>query len=142
MIDRRRLFDLLMGALIALGLVGWVLHLSGGPEVLAGEPTQEEGDAGSFLLATGSGASGGALLFVLNTRSRVLNVYEAEGGTRATRGLTFVASRKIERDLYVTGYNDKSEYSYQDLVERFRLEETRAKALDDEGGAGTGDGRK
>ncbi len=87
-----------------------------------------------FQMATGTAAHGGALLFVLNARTRTLNVYEAEGGSRATRGITFVASRKIDRDLYVTGYNDKSEYSYQDLVERFRVEEARPKVQASSGG--------
>ena len=156
---RQRIFDLCLGAFVGVGLLGWWQTLGAGSQfssqfsslfsqVLASEPqsspasgTQDsEGDAGPFLMATAKATTGGALLFLLNTQSRVLNVYEADGGTRATRGLTFVASRKIERDLYVTGYNDRSEYSYQDLVERFRLEETRAEALG-ESGAGTDDDR-
>jgi len=148
---RQRLFDLFLGALLGVGLLGWWQMFADGrvlPWVSAGEPRaasipqsmDQDGDAGTFLMETAKATTGGALLFVLNTRSRVLNVYEADGGTRATRGVTFVGSRKIERDLYVTGYNDRSEYSYQDLLERFRVEETRAEALG-EGGAGTDDDR-
>lgn len=117
----RRLLDFLLGALTATALVGWWSASRGGEVVAAPAPGAED----EFLMTTGTAAHGGALLFVLNTRTRTLNVYEAEGGSRATRGVTFVASRKIERDLYVTGYNDKSEYSYQDLVERIRAEEAR-----------------
>lgn len=125
---RQRILDFLMGGMAAAGL----LTLLTGWGHFGGSVAAEEGpaEAGEFQLATGNSATGGALLFVLNTRSRVLNVYEAEGGSRATRGLAFVASRKIERDLYVTGYNDKSEYSYRDLVERIRIEEAREEALE------------
>ncbi len=131
----RRILDFLFGALAAGGLLGWLLH-DGAGAVRA----QESGEDGDFIMATGASLQGGALLFLLNTRTRVLNVYEAEGGTRTTRGLTFVASRKIERDLYVTGYNDKSEYSYQDLLKRFEVEEARSRALETPG-AGPEDGR-
>ncbi|MBI4879151.1 MAG: hypothetical protein HY812_05755 [Planctomycetes bacterium] len=132
---RRRILDFLFGALAAAGLMGWLLQDEGTPV-----RADETSGAGEFLMATGAPLQGGALLFVLNTRTRVLNVYEAEGGTRTTRGLTFVASRKIERDLYVTGYNDKSEYSYQDLLKRFEMEEARSKALETPG-VGPEDGR-
>lgn len=127
-----------MGASAGAGLVALALTLqsSSGAIVRADGPPGEEAE---FQMATGTAAHGGALLFILNTRSRVLNVYEAEGGSRATRGLTFVASRKIERDPFVTGYNDKSEYSYQDLGERLRVEESRSTTpADPRAGAGGG----
>lgn len=136
MIARARLLDFLFGALAGAG----VLALLSPSHVVDAAPSQDPMTATSddFVVATGTAAHGGALLFVLNTRTRVLNVYEAEGGSRATRGVTFVASRKIERDLYVTGYNDKSEYSYQDLVERFRVEESRSRDADDSAPAPAG----
>lgn len=128
--------DRALGAVVALGVVGWVLALTGWGSssdfVRADEP-MEDGQA-EYVIRTESSSTGTALVFVLNTRTQVLNVYEAEGGTRATRGLSFVASRKIARDIHVTGYNDRSEYSYQDLLKRFELEEARQDALDDSEG--------
>lgn len=122
----RRLLDFLFGAVTAAALLGWWSVTSGvfGVEGVDAAPTDPNA-SGEFLMSTGTAAHGGALLFVLNTKTQTLSVYEAEGGSRATRGVTFVASRKIARDLYVSGYNDKSEYSYQDLVERIRVEEGR-----------------
>lgn len=97
------------GLLVALGV--WIGRRN--PPVFA------QDDAGAsrsaLILRAVPLPQGGALAFVLDTEQRVLSVYEAQGGTRATRGITFVASRKIARDRYVTGYNDQSEYSYEDL---------------------------
>jgi hypothetical protein len=39
-------------------------------------------------------------------------------------GLRFVAGRNIDLDLQVSGYNDKSEYTYREMVEQF---ETKSK---------------
>jgi len=134
-----RILDFALGAVTAVSLMGWFVAAQG-DDVVAAAQVDGAGPE-DFLMATGTAAHGGALLFVLNTKTRTLNVYEAEGGSRATRGVTFVASRKIERDLYVTGYNDKSEYSYQDLVERIRAEEARVRGTDQapvDGGPGDG----
>lgn len=125
----RRWLDFLFGALAGAGL--WSFAVGSPWGRVSAAPAEEPSE---FLMTTGTAAHGGALLFVLNTATRTLNVYEAEGGSRATQGVTFVASRKIDRDLYVTGYNDKSEYSYQDLVERFRVKEARPKVQDSSAG--------
>lgn len=136
----RRWRDVALGAALAFGAMGWVVAFLGpafgvgGAAVRADEPVSDA--PGEYLVRTESSSTGTALVFVLNTRTQVLNVYEAEGGSRATRGLSFVASRKIARDVYVTGYNDRSEYSYQDLLKRFELEEARQNALE---GSGDGD---
>ncbi len=90
--------------------------------VSAAEPTP----AGSqFLLESGTGKFGGPLLFVLDTKSKVLSAYEAEGGTPATRGLTWIGARKIEWDINTTSYNDKSEESYSSMKQRFEQEQAR-----------------
>ena len=119
--ERTRITDFLLGMACAAAVAGWLRDPT---PVAAQEPL--DADAPGYIVRTAASSTGTALLFVLNTESKVMNVYEAEGGSRATRGLAFIASRKIERDSFVTGYNDRSEYSYQDLVKRIQLEEARA----------------
>lgn len=138
-VSRRVWRDRGVGALMALAVVGWGFAVAGfvgvGEDrgfVRADEPDTDT--HAEYVIRTESSSTGTALVFLLNTRTQVLNVYEAEGGTRATRGLSFVASRKIARDIFVTGYNDRSEYSYQDLLKRFELEEARQDALEGKAG--------
>lgn len=131
---RQRLQDYCLGCLTVATLLlvsSWLKN----PNVV-----QAASGVGSeeFLLATGSSSQGGALIFVLNTEKEVLNVYEADGGSEAMRRLTFVASRKISRDLFVTGYNDKSEYSYRELGDRLRVEESKQSPSVEEEGSGGG----
>lgn len=111
----------LLGVAITAAVFGWCRR----PEVVRADGPVEGESSSEFIVRSAASSSGTALLFVLNQRTKVLSLYEGEGGSRATRGLSLVASRKIERDNYVTGYNDRSEYSYQDLVKRFQLEEAR-----------------
>lgn len=120
-------FEFALGATAAAAVAG----LARGPtEVRAEEPAPPAG--AEIAMEVGTSSTGTALVFLLNQRTQVLAVYEAEGGSRATRGLSFIAARKIARDIHVTGYNDRSEYSYQDLLKRFELEEMRQKALEEE----------
>jgi hypothetical protein len=109
--------DFLLGAACAAVIVS---VLRGPDRVVAADsgPSQPP----PYVLESATGKYGGPLLFVLDTKSKVLSVYEAEGGTPATRGLTWIASRKIEFDSYTTMYNDKSETSYSALKQRFEDE--------------------
>lgn len=139
----RRFFDFLFGAAAAAGLILWGLGGAGMSRVSAQEGAPPAA-APEYLMQTQSLANGGALLFVLNTEAKVLSVYEAQGGLKATRGVTFVASRKIERDVYVSSYFDRSEYSYQELGKKIEIEESRdrpegaSSSGTDSSGAGSG----
>jgi len=44
-----------------------------------------------------------------------LAVYEARGGARSSRRLSLVGARRIDLDLQLQGYNDDSDYSYDEL---------------------------
>lgn len=72
-----------------------------------------------FLAVTGSYGVGTSVLYVIDTETRQLAVYEARGGSRSMRRLTLVGARKIDLDLQLRGYNDESEYPYGALEKMF-----------------------
>ena len=77
------------------------------------------GAAGDLIAVTGSWGVGTQVLYVVDAKTRNLAVYEARGGSKSTRRLTFVGARKIDLDLQLEGYNDESEFDYQALRQRF-----------------------
>ena len=85
----------------------------------------ESGNGGSssaangFVAVTGSYGVGTSVLYVLDTERRQIAVYEARGGAKATRRLTLVGARRIDLDLQLEGYNDESEFSFEDLERLF-----------------------
>lgn len=95
------------------------------PTEPAPEPLVYGGDSGQsasangFLAVTGSYGVGTSVLYVIDTESRQLAVYEAKGGSPGTRRLALVGARRIDLDLQLEGYNDESEFSYRDLSDRF-----------------------
>lgn len=114
--------DFLLGAICAASIVCWKFQ----PATVAAA------DVGvsppQFVLESAVGKYGGPLLFVLDTKSKVISIYEAEGGTPSTRGITWLGARKIEHDVNSTMYNDKSEVSYSELKQRFEEEFSRRAA--------------
>ncbi len=72
-----------------------------------------------MIAATGVDVTGSSILYLVDTESRQLAVYQAQGGTKSTMSVKFVGARNIDLDLQVNGYNDKSEYSYADLAKEF-----------------------
>jgi len=86
---------------------------------------------GAMIAVTGIDVTGGSLLYVIDTQAKQLAVYQAQGGTSSTNSLRFVGGRRIGLDLQVYGYNDESDYSYEELSEEFEAN----------GIAGPGDGR-
>ncbi len=130
MSTRRRFFDVALGALAGAGVLSLAASLRH-PEPIRADDAAPSNPQSKFLMTTGASVHGGVLLFLLDTETRGLLVYEAEGGSKGTRGITLVAARKVDQDVFVTGYNDKSEYSYSDLVKRARQEELRNKSLED-----------
>jgi hypothetical protein len=74
---------------------------------------------GSMIAVTGLDVTGGSLLFLVDTESRHLTVYQATGGTKSTMNIKWVGARNIDLDLQVDGWNDKSEHSYKSLAGKF-----------------------
>ena len=81
---------------------------------------------GSMIAVTGIDVTGGSILYVIDTESKQLAVYQAQGGTSSTMNVKFVGARNIDLDLQVDGYNDRSEFSYKELAKQF------SRAQDDE----------
>ena len=74
---------------------------------------------GAMIAVTGVDVTGGSLLYLIDTQSRHISVYTAQGGTTSTSNLKWVGGRNIDLDLQVDGFNDKSELSYKELAKRF-----------------------
>jgi hypothetical protein len=84
---------------------------------LARVPTTREGAVENRpLLVTSSLGVTSAILFVLDPTTSSLAAYEAIPGENG--GLRLLGARKIEHDLELKKYHDRSEYSYDDLKER------------------------
>ena len=83
----------------------------------------EEGGASSanngFIAVTGSYGVGTSVLYLIDTESRQLAVYEARGGSAGNRRIVLVGARRIDLDLQLPSYNDRSEYEYDDLKKLF-----------------------
>lgn len=71
--------------------------------------------ANGFLAVTGSYGVGTSVLYLVDTENRQLAVYEARGGSAEQRRIVLVGARRIDLDLQLEGYNDRSEYDYERL---------------------------
>ena len=74
---------------------------------------------GEMIAVTGIDVTGSSILYLIDTKGRHLAVYQANGGTESTQGLKLVGARRIDLDLQLEGYFDKSEYRYRDLQKQF-----------------------
>lgn len=74
---------------------------------------------GTMIAVTGIDLTGSSILYLVDTERRQLAVYQASGGTDSMQGLKLVGARKIDLDLQLEGFNDKSEYSFEELQKRF-----------------------
>jgi len=74
---------------------------------------------GRMIAVTGVDVTGGSILYLIDTESRHLSVYQAQGGTSSTAAVKWVGGRNIDLDLKVDGFNDKSELSFKELAARF-----------------------
>lgn len=82
--------------------------------------------ANGILAVTGSYGVGTSVLYVIDTNTKQLSVYEARGGSRGSRRITHVGARRIDLDLQLRSYNDESEYQYDDLERLFDVRDRRA----------------
>jgi hypothetical protein len=85
-----------------------------------GADSGQTAHADGIIAVTGSYGVGTSVLYVIDTKSRQLAVYEARGGSANTRKLFLVGARRIDLDLQLEGYNDDSEHSYEKLRDMFR----------------------
>ncbi len=91
-----------------------------------GESGGVAASANGFLAVTGSYGVGTSVLYLIDTNSRQMAVYEARGGSRSMRRLMLVGARRIDLDLQLEGYNDESEFDYQALRRKFDGGEARS----------------
>jgi hypothetical protein len=74
---------------------------------------------GSMIAVTGIDLTGSSILYLIDTKSKHLAIYQANGGAESTHGVKLVGARRIDLDLQLDGFNDKSEYSVQELERKF-----------------------
>lgn len=89
------------------------------PPVVYSEEGGSAAGANGFLAVTGSYGVGTSVVYVIDTVHRQLAVYEARGGSAEQRRIVLVGARRIDLDLQLEGYNDRSEYEYRRLKEVF-----------------------
>jgi hypothetical protein len=101
-----------------------------GPAAPALVYTEDNGHVASsnngFLAVTGSYGVGTSVLYLVDTVNRQLAVYEARGGSQEQRRIVMVGARRIDLDLQLPGYNDRSEYEYSDLQQLFQKHDRKA----------------
>jgi len=90
------------------------------PTVVYSEESGSSAAANGFLAVTGSYGVGTSVLYLVDTRNHQLAVYEARGGSTEQRRIVLVGARRIDLDLQLESYNDRSEYQYDRLKEVFQ----------------------
>ena len=81
-----------------------------------------------MIAVTGVDVTGQSILYLVDTVSNHLAVYQANGGAPSTQGIKFVGSRNISLDLELDGFNDKTEsngrpMTFKDLERVFEKNE-------------------
>lgn len=97
------------------------------PETTQTQPIQyveENGgravSANGFIAVTGSYGVGTSVLYLIDTVNRQLAIYEGRGGSPDQRRVVLVGARRIDLDLQLRAYNDRSEYEYAQLEDLFQ----------------------
>lgn len=72
-----------------------------------------------MIAVTGIDMTGSSVLYLVDTQNRQLAIYQASGGSESTQGVKLIGARRIDLDLKLYGFNDKSEYSFEELEQRF-----------------------
>jgi hypothetical protein len=119
------------GAILLAGCALALIGLSLEPRAAQGGATQQNplrpsvpaiatADSNNQMIAvTGIDLTGSSVLFLIDTQNKQLAIYQASGGSDSTQGVKLVGARKIDLDLQLEGFNDKSQYSHDDLEKRF-----------------------
>lgn len=83
-------------------------------------PVIGNADSNNRMIAvTGMDITGSSILYLIDTENPHIAVYQANGGSSGTQSIKLVAARNIVLDLQLDGLNDRSEFSFQELEERF-----------------------
>jgi hypothetical protein len=89
------------------------------PPLVWGEGGGGSSSSNGMIAVTGSYGVGTSVLYVIDTNTKQLAVYEARGGSPDSARLFLVGARRIDLDLQLRGYNDLSEYDYERLERMF-----------------------
>jgi hypothetical protein len=74
---------------------------------------------GTMIAVTGIHLTGSSILNLVDTKSKHLAINQANGGAASSQGVKLVGARRIDLDLQLDGFNDKSEYTVQELEQKF-----------------------
>jgi hypothetical protein len=74
---------------------------------------------GRMIAVTGTDVTGTSILYLVDTEKMRLVIYQANGGSESTQGIRFIGARRIDLDLELDGFNDKSEFPYKKLKDEF-----------------------
>ncbi len=72
-----------------------------------------------MIAVTGIDVTGASILYLVDTVNYRLAVYSASSGSEKMQGIKLVGARRIDLDLELDGYYDRSEYDYKKLRQRF-----------------------
>ena len=67
------------------------------------------------IAVTGIDLTGSSILYLIDTKSKHLAIYQATGGAESSQGVKLVGARRIDLDLQLDGFNDKSEFRVREL---------------------------
>lgn len=71
---------------------------------------------GRMIAVTGVDVTGQSILYLVDTVGQQVCVYQASGGSTSTQGIKFVGARRIELDMLLDGFNDKTESNNKPLA--------------------------
>jgi hypothetical protein len=111
-------------------------------EVVYTETAGSASSSNGFVAVTGSYGVGTSVLYVLDTERRQLAVYEARGGSSSQHQLVLIGARRIDLDLQLEGYNDRSEFDYERLERLFAERGSKKRPADPETGLEPDSGRR
>jgi hypothetical protein len=71
-----------------------------------------------MIAVTGIDVTGSSVLYLVDTQTLRLCVYQATS-TGSNQGVRFVGARRIELDVELNSYNDRSQMGYADVLGKF-----------------------
>ena len=98
------------------------------PRPIAQQSAGMSADSNNRMIAvTGVDITGQSVMYLVDTVSKQLAVYQASGGAAGTHSIKLVGARRIDLDLQLEGLNDKTEVdgkslSYSELAATFARE--------------------
>jgi hypothetical protein len=72
-----------------------------------------------MIAVTGTDITGASILYLVDTVNNRLAVYQAQGGSENSRGVNFIGARRIDLDLQLDGWNDRSDWTYKKLRDEY-----------------------